>query len=180
MTTTTPPARYDPALLGELLDRAREVCATYSFDPDEVCAVVRECAHAFPSYTLRESFDFAVVLLGNARANGNRFVVFNVADAPHALTCLDCRRTTHNTNDVRFLFCPVHKWLTPPMGDDAAPRADRDEGRGALRVVDERAPFDVSDFRRALERPCPRARLDLQRQRMPDDDDDADDLPPAA
>lgn len=105
------------ARMKRLIERSIDDAArAHQIDAGLITCVVREFAHV-NTVGFLDAVPHAVALIIGARRNGSTFIVWNET---HAITCFACQKTSHNPNDARFKFCPVHKYLTPPLGDDAA------------------------------------------------------------
>jgi hypothetical protein len=102
--------------------RAQEYETRHSIPRALTICVVREFIHTRAVAAL-DALPHAVALILTARRESRRYIVW---DETHALTCLDCAKTTHNPNDARFRFCPVHKFL-----DDPLPETEPPTGRAA-------------------------------------------------
>lgn len=117
MTQTNDALRLVAQVQSEVERQIARRAAEKGIRRDLLMAVMREHVHATRA-SFVESVETAVELIAAARERDETFIVW---DTSHAITCFQCARTSHNPSDARFKFCPVHKWLTPPLGDDAAP-----------------------------------------------------------
>lgn len=102
----------------EIEKRAQELERSEKIPRAVALCVLREyvTCHA-RNVSALDAWPRVVEMIVAARADSRRYIVWTDA---HALTCFDCAKTTHNPNDARFRFCPVHKFLdddrVPPTG----------------------------------------------------------------